>query len=184
MIEPISNIGMNIKRLRKAQGMTLEKLSKLTHVTRSMISQIENNKSLPSLKTLQQLSSVLRVAIGSFFESEEDSETPVHKKKDRQPLKTKNGVNFSLLTKNVGHHNMEILYNVYEPNGTTGSLYSHEGEECGIVLKGKFEVIWNRKKYIIEEGDSIYLDSSKPHKISNIDRGESIAIWINSPPTW
>ena len=70
MLEPIGNIGANIKKLRKEKGMTLEKLSDLAHVTRSMISQIENNKSLPSLKTLQHFASVLKVPIGSFFESE------------------------------------------------------------------------------------------------------------------
>jgi transcriptional regulator with XRE-family HTH domain len=184
MQEPIGNIGSNIKKLRKEKRMTLEKLSALTHVTRSMISQIENNKSLPSLTTLQHLSSVLKVPIGSFFESDGDGETPVLTKKDRRPIKTRSGVTFFLLTPNLKHHNIEVLYAVYARGGNTGPHYSHQGEECGIVLKGKFEVSSNQKTYIINEGDAIYLDSSKPHKISNIDKGESVGIWINCPPTW
>jgi transcriptional regulator with XRE-family HTH domain len=184
MREPIGNIGANIKKLRKERRMTLEKLSVLTLITRSMISQIENNKSLPSLKTLQHLSTALKVPIGSFFEGNGIPESPVLKKKDRRARNTKSGVTFFLLTPNIGNHNIEVLYNVYAPKGTTGPLFTHAGEECGIVLKGRFEVIWNRKRYVIEEGDTIYLDSSKPHKISNMSLGESIAIWINSPATW
>ncbi|HET6440315.1 MAG TPA: cupin domain-containing protein, partial [Anaeromyxobacter sp.] len=110
--------------------------------------------------------------------------SPVLKKADRRRLQTRNGVTFYSLTPNLSSRRMEALYNVFEENGTTGPLFSHHGEECGIVLKGRLQVIWDGKEYIIEEGDAIYLDSSRLHRIRNIEDGSSIAIWINSPPTW
>jgi transcriptional regulator with XRE-family HTH domain len=180
----VDDLGVRIKKIRVAKGMTITKLSEMTHLTTSMISQIENNKSLPSLKTLEQVSIALQVPIGSLFESQDYSLSPIIKEKDRQRLKTKQGVTFYLLTQNLREHTIEVLYNVYKPRGTTGPVYAHTGEECGIVLKGRFEVLWNDNTYTLEEGDTIYLDSAKPHKITNINNGESIAIWINSPPTW
>jgi hypothetical protein len=39
-------------------------------------------------------------------------------------------------------------------------------------------------QYILEAGDSIILLSSKPHKLTNVSTGKTIAIWANSPPSW
>ena len=184
MREALNGIGQKVKAARSARNLTLQELAKVTGVTRSMLSQIENNRALPSLMTLQYVSKALDVPMGSFFESEETPGSPVLKKKDRKRLRTKNGVTFYSLTPKLSKHRMEVLYAVYGPNGTSGPLFSHQGEECGIALKGKFEVIWNGREYTMEEGDAVYLDSTKPHRISNIADKESIAVWINTPPSW
>jgi transcriptional regulator with XRE-family HTH domain len=180
----VDDLGEKIRKIRIEKGLTIAELSEITHLSASMISQVENNKSLPSLKTLEQFSIALKVPIGALFESQEGTHSPIIKQSERQRLRTRHGVTFYLLTPNVSEHDIEALYNVYKPHGHTGPLYSHHGEECGIVIKGKFEVLWNNQVFIIEEGDTIYLDSSKPHKITNLSDEEAIAIWINSPPTW
>jgi transcriptional regulator with XRE-family HTH domain len=184
MREALNGIGEKLKAERTDRKMTLQDLAKLTGVTRSMLSQIENNKTLPSLTTLQLVSRALNVPMGAFFESVERPGSPILKKKDRRRLQTRNGVTFYSLTPNMRSHRIEVLYNVYESGGTTGPAYSHPGEECGIVLKGRVEVEYNGNEHFLEEGDTIYLDSSKPHRIRNARDGESIAIWINTPPTW
>jgi mannose-6-phosphate isomerase-like protein (cupin superfamily) len=42
-------------------------------------------------------------------------------------------------------------------------VFSHEGEEFMYVLEGRHEFIYNGKKYLLHEGDSIYFDSIVPH---------------------
>ena len=184
MVDSLNGIGKKLKAVRTDRKMTLQELAKLAGVTRSMLSQIENNKSLPSLNTLQLVSRALNVPMGSFFEIVERPGTPVLKKKDRKRLQTRNGVTFYSLTPNMRSHRIEVLYNVYEPGGTTGPLFSHRGEECGIILKGQFEVEYDGRSHLLEEGDTVYLDSSRPHRIRNARDGQSIAIWINTPTTW
>jgi transcriptional regulator with XRE-family HTH domain len=184
MPESLDEIGQKLKAARTERDMSLQDLAKLTGVTRSMLSQIENNKTYPSLSTLQQVSRALGVPMGSFFESDEEAGSPILRRKDRRRLQTKNGVTFYSLTPALKKHRIEVLYNLYEAGGSTGPLYSHQGEECGVVLKGRLEVVSEDNVYTLDEGDTIYLDSSKPHRIRNIGNGEAIAIWINTPPTW
>jgi transcriptional regulator with XRE-family HTH domain len=184
MKNSLNGIGQKLKAVRTEREMTLQDLADLTGITRSMLSQIETNKSLPSLTTLELVSRALGLPMGSFFESTLQQGSPILKKRDRRRLQTKNGVTFYSLTPNISSHRLEVLYNVYERNGSTGPLYSHQGEECGILLKGRLEVTWDDKVHILEEGDTIYLDSSKPHSMKNLFDGETIAIWINTPPTW
>ncbi len=42
-------------------------------------------------------------------------------------------------------------------------LTTHEGQECDIVLRGSLKVQVGEHKVILNEGDSIYYDSSTPH---------------------
>ena len=39
----------------------------------------------------------------------------------------------------------------------------HKGEELAFMLEGSKEMIYDGKKYIINEGDCIYYDSNRPH---------------------
>ena len=43
------------------------------------------------------------------------------------------------------------------------AIFSHDGEEFMYILEGVHEFIYNNKKYILNEGDSIYFDSRIPH---------------------
>ncbi len=63
-------------------------------------------------------------------------------------------------------------------------LISHEGEECGVVIKGTLRVISGDKIYDLNEGDSIYLDSTIPHKYINMGEELSVSVWAMVPPSF
>lgn len=47
-------------------------------------------------------------------------------------------------------------------------MNSHEGEEFGMVLKGRIELSVGEDKYTMEEGDSVSFNSFQPHKFVNV----------------
>lgn len=57
--------------------------------------------------------------------------------------------------------NMEP-YNI-EPSFGEDAIFQHGGEEFMYLLEGKHLFIYDGKKYLIEEGDYVYFDSSVPH---------------------
>jgi quercetin dioxygenase-like cupin family protein len=66
---------------------------------------------------------------------------------------------------------MEVIL---EPGETTAEEpLAHRGEEVVIVTKGRVEVEYGDEKYWLDDGDSIYLVSSVPHKFTNVSRGQS-----------
>ena len=182
MDDILHNIGKRIKKIRKDKELTIKDIADRLNLTRSLISQIENNKVTPSIKTLAQIASILNTPITAFFEDIDDP-NPVVRKSERQKLETRDGVSYELLTRNVSCHKFEVLKSTFEEDGTSGFHHKHSGEECGIVVKGKFRVETGDDEYTLGEGDSIYIDSSKPHRITNISDGESVALWINFPPS-
>ena len=50
-----------------------------------------------------------------------------------------------------------------EPAFDEKAVFMHEGEEFMYVLEGVHEFVYDNKRYILKEGDSIYFDSRIPH---------------------
>ena len=63
----LGNIGANIEALRKEKNMTQEELGQRIGLTPSAISNIERNKSAPSVDTLWRISDCFGVTIDSLF---------------------------------------------------------------------------------------------------------------------
>lgn len=62
--------GERIRSIRQAKGLTQTQVAG-EHITRNMLSQIENGSASPSLKTLEHLSQVLGVTIGYLLSEDE-----------------------------------------------------------------------------------------------------------------
>lgn len=178
------DLGERIKSIRKSCEYTVRQVSQMADITPSLLSQIENSKVNPSINTLKALAKAMDMPMGIFFEEPIPEEDPVVEKDKRKMMRTGSGVTFYLLTPKITGHKIEFLYNEFEPGGSTGELYQHQGEECGLVLEGTLRVIYDGKTYILNAGDSIVMDSSRPHKTENIHDGKTTAIWVNTPPTW
>lgn len=57
------DIGGNIKKLRKERKITQQELARNVGLSRSYLSDIENNRNNPSLKTIESLSVKLNISI-------------------------------------------------------------------------------------------------------------------------
>lgn len=56
-----------------------------------------------------------------------------------------------------------------KPEGTPLSLNSHKGQEFNMVIEGRLLLNVDGKEIILEEGDSLYFDSTKPHGMQALD---------------
>ena len=61
------NLGVSIRKIRLAKGLSQGEMQKRTGILRSYLSRVENGHTVPSLATLQRLASALGVALADFF---------------------------------------------------------------------------------------------------------------------
>ncbi len=178
-------IGSKIRELRKAKNINIKELSEKTGVSTGLISQIERNMVIPSVASLWKIAKSLDVSIGYFFEEEGEKENPIVKRNQRKRIKTENtNATYELLAPDLDRK-IEFLYITIEPGESTNSdLIKHEGEECGIVIKGRLMVKTADGEYVLDEGDSIYLNSTIPHRYVNIGDSDCISIWAMTPPSF
>ena len=66
----MESIGRKLRKARKDQGLSLRDLASQAEVSASLLSQIENNRSNPSVRTLYSLATVLSLSVDYFFTDE------------------------------------------------------------------------------------------------------------------
>lgn len=180
------DIGTKIRKLRKKNKISIAQLSEATGLSTGLISQIERNMVSSSIEALWKISKALNVSIGYFFDEESQiSHEPIVRKNKRKIIKTADSrAIYELLCPDLSKK-IEFLNIVLQPmDSNTKDLICHEGEEAGIIIKGKMLVKYGDKEYILEEGDSIYLDSTIPHRYINIGKDVCISIWAMTPPSF
>lgn len=179
------NIGIEIRNLRKQKGISISELAQKIGLSTGLISQIERELVTPSVVSLWKIAKGLGVPIGHFFEKESPNTNPVIKKNERKKIITHNSnAYYELLSPNM-KRKIEFMQITLAPQDSScNELITHEGEECGIVIKGRLKVKLGDKEYLLDEGDSIYFNSTTPHRYINDSDDECISIWAMTPPSF
>jgi len=180
------DIGTKIKELRKLKKMNISDLADNAELSPGLISQIERNIVTPSIVSLWKIAQSLGVSVGYFFEEEAKINTsPVVKKNSRKRIiASNNNAIYELLSADL-NRKIEFLYiTIKVGDYSSKDFVTHEGEECGLVIKGKLMVKMENEEYILEEGDSIYFDSTIPHRYINVGDEVCESIWAMTPPSF
>ncbi|MBE0478174.1 helix-turn-helix domain-containing protein [Candidatus Aerophobetes bacterium] len=177
-----SEIGKAIRRIRLEKGMTVKQLAQSTNLSASLISQVERGLITPSIPTLVKVSNAVGVPLVSFFLGTEKN--PVIQKHQRKKLFLSSaGVAFELLSP-IESRKIEFLLIEIEGKDGDYELVSYSGEKCGYVIEGKMKVILGERDYYLNQGDSIYFESTIPHRFKSADGKRSVSIWAITPPSF
>jgi DNA-binding transcriptional MerR regulator/quercetin dioxygenase-like cupin family protein len=174
--------GQRFRRLRMRRGLSLAQVARATKVSVGFLSALERGQMRSSISTLRRIARFYRTNILSLFETAAENPRLV-RRSQRKILETTPGVRMELLA--WGQTAMEPHLFRIKPGGGSGESYSHEGEEFLHVLRGEFEIWLNSKEhYQLKPGDSLYFESSTPHRWRNPGRSETWLLWVNTPPTF
>jgi DNA-binding transcriptional MerR regulator/quercetin dioxygenase-like cupin family protein len=174
--------GQSFRRLRIRRGLSLAQVAQATRVSVGFLSALERGQMRSSISTLRRIARFYRTNILSLFETAAENPRLV-RPGQRKVLETTPGVRMELLA--WGQTVMEPHLFRIKPGGGSGEPYSHEGEEFLHILRGDFEIWLNSKEhYRLKPGDSLYFESSTPHRWRNPGRSETWLLWVNTPPTF
>jgi len=180
--EAASLPGQRFRRLRARRGLSLAQVARATGVSVGFLSALERGQMRSSVATLRRIARFYRTNILSLFETAGENPRLV-RPAQRKILETNAGVRMELLA--WGNTAMEPHLFRVKPGGGSGESYAHEGEEFLHVLRGGFEIwLGHSEHYLLKTGDSLYFESSTPHRWRNPGRAEAWLLWVNTPPTF
>ncbi|MEQ9489842.1 MAG: XRE family transcriptional regulator [Alphaproteobacteria bacterium] len=163
-----TEVGIEVRRLRRMQDMTVSELAKSAGMSQGMLSRIENGQTMPSLTTLNNLAEALNVPISSFFSGMERS-TDVSFVPANQGLLidrrgTRRGHLYQLLGYGVNSApRMEpYLITLTEESEAYGE-FRHEGVELIYMQTGRLIYRHGDQTYPLGPGDSLFFDAIAPH---------------------
>ena len=185
------DLKLNIRKVRKAEGMSLNELGSKVNLSATYLSKLERGMANPSINTLQKIAKALNTDVRLFMEANGEgksgsahSETAkLVRKNKRKTLVYPDGKRKAqLLTPNL-RGKLEVLISMEEPTDEKGETFSHDGEEFGLILEGNYEVTVGGIIYRLEEGDSISYSAEIPHSMRNSGRKNSKTVWVITPPS-
>jgi transcriptional regulator with XRE-family HTH domain len=170
---PISlSVGARVRAVREQKALSLEDVAQRTGFLESTIAQIESGEILPPLGDLVKLARALEMKMGYLLVQGESKPYTVVHKKNRKPIsrfgsqKTiRYGYSYESLAPEKQDRNMEPFLVTLEPTKEEEAPSTHEGEEFIFVLEGEIEVLLGEKRELLQREDSIYYDSSLPHRV-------------------
>lgn len=180
-----TDIGGRIKLLRQSNHLTLKQLAEKVGCTDAYLSQIENGRVSPSIASLKKIADALQTKITDFFVESENDDPVVLRPEQRVTLSLDRwNARIQSLVVNPKNKRMHPFFTTIEPGGGSHGLYSHVGEEFGIVLQGELEIDLDGAIHTVKKHESFYYNSSQPHSWTNPGKEATIVIWVISPPTF
>jgi len=166
-------VGEKIKTLREQKGLSLKEVADLTGFSTALLSQMENHLVSPSLGTMIKLAKAFGVKVGDFLGETEGEPYSIVRKDERKRISrfaSKDGVKYGYSYESLGFdkkdRHMEPFIVTLEPATVKAARTSvHEGEEFIFVLEGEMEVTLGNHTDVLFPGDSIYYDSTIPHRV-------------------
>jgi transcriptional regulator with XRE-family HTH domain len=192
---PASDIGQRIGNtmleMRKHRRMTLDQLAERTGFSKSYLSKIENNLSVPPIGTLSSIAQAFACDIGHFLRQEEsfteDAVSVVHVH-ERQPAVrggTAFGYDYSSLAHKKRNKQMEPFIFTFPADIDVDTFFRHVGEEFILILRGRAQFETRRngtvEKWVLEKGDSLYIDSQIPHRGRSLGGDAQALVVIYQP---
>jgi transcriptional regulator with XRE-family HTH domain len=179
-------IGSRLRTLRKARGMSIQDLSRISGLSTGMLSQIERGISTPSIRSLRTVAASLDTPISCFFlpDAAESSQRYIVRQGSRRILRlAEDGVTKALLTPPESG-TIEVYEISLEPSGNSGNdSYPHSGvEKAGIVLRGTLRLWLEGDVNVLYVGDSFRFPSRIAHRFDNPSREETTFLWIVAHP--
>ena len=179
------DIGPALKFFREKKGLSIYALSKKCGLTRSFIAKVEKGKTSPSISSVKKITNALNININDLFGNMEKNPgvrfTRAHER--RIFVNPPSKVTYEFLFPSPHSRLMDAYFIRVKPGGKS-DYYKHEGEECGSVIQGILKLTIQDEEHVLHPGDSIYFQSSLPHKWENISKEEVLAFWVVTPPSF
>ena len=176
-------IGDKIKSKRTQKNVTLGELAAKAGVSKGLISQIENNRTVPSLPVVFKIIHSLEEDLRTFFEDMQDSlgnNQVLIIRKGQEKLFSKEPVKgFSykrILTRSISSQATDVVLLELKKKASRKQMISTDAYECKYILKGDVEYQIGEEIFTLHEGDTLFFDGRSKHRLRNIGPDDALLL--------
>ncbi len=169
-------VGGNLRRLRNQRGLSLEKLSKLSGVSRAMLGQIELGQSAPTINVLWKISSALGVPFSALISARNTGGLHVLRAEAAKVLTSHDG---SYSSRALFPFDEPRRVEFYELRIAPGGAEKADAHNPGtvenlVVAEGAVEIEVSGRREQLGQGDAIVFEADVPHVDRNRADGETV----------
>ena len=171
MNEQIKQIANRIKGLRDSLDITVEEMAERCKRTPNEIRLYEAGETDIPMSFLFEVAQHFNVDTSTLISGEEPRMTSYFLTRygKGKSIERNKAYKYQALASGYIQPKAEPFEVTVEPNEEAMHLNAHEGEEFNYVLEGRLLLRINEKNLILNQGDSIYFDSSILHGMKALD---------------
>jgi len=167
MDDQLKQIGERLRGLRDVLDLTADEVAETIGIDVNKYEKIEAGEMDITISNLMKIAHKYGVSAEELMFAEAPhmkSYFVVRRGQGMSVERTKAYKYQSLVSGFVGHK-ADVFIVTVEPKPGVHTIYknTHPGQEFNLVLEGSMELFIGGKTIVLNEGDSIYFDSSKPH---------------------
>lgn len=179
------DVGVRLRQVRMASGLSQRALAKRAGVTNATISLIESNQVSPSVGALKRVLEGIPIGMAEFFSVSLITPRRFFFRRDELLEIGKGGLSLRQVGDDLRDCSLQILSERYEPGADTGRVFlSHDGEEGGVIIRGRVEVTVGEQRRTLTAGDAYCFPSRIPHRFRNVGDEPAEAVSACTPPTF
>ena len=169
-------VGGNLRRLRVKRGLSLEKLSRLSGVSRAMLGQVELGQSAPTINVLWKISTALGVPFSALIGSKAAGGVTVLRSEQAK-----------VLSSHDGRYRSRALFPFDEPRRVEfyelrmdprseerAEAHAPGTTENLVVASGAVEIEVEGVRHQLRAGDAMVFEADAPHAYRNVGQGEAV----------
>ncbi|MFD2739710.1 helix-turn-helix domain-containing protein [Sulfitobacter aestuarii] len=179
-------LGADLRALRKSRGLTLSDLALRLGRSVGWLSQVERDKSDPSISDLRQIASCLGVPVSMLFRHgaapAEEAGYVVRRDARRQIGSSAEGLIEALLSPDLTD-DFEVVHSTFAPHSRLKEPVCRPTQEVGYIISGTLEIEIAGKLHRLDPGDSFRI-RGETFRWANASDEPAVAIWVIAPPVY
>jgi transcriptional regulator with XRE-family HTH domain len=170
-VQKSGTLGVRVRALREAMGLSLRDLAERSGVSAPMLSQVERGETSPTLAVAEKISAGLDLTLSQLLRLDENHHVVVSRAGDRRRLE-RGGHRFEELTPPLPGQRADVSLHTLEPGAATGGrddppMHEPGSRETAVVLAGVLALVVDGTRHELREGDSVTFDADLPHHFEN-----------------
>ncbi|MFD1344127.1 helix-turn-helix domain-containing protein [Litorisediminicola beolgyonensis] len=184
------DLGTRLKSLRVSKGLSQRELARRAGVTNGLISQIEQNRSSPSVASLKRILDAVPISFADFFSEQRDDSDRAFPSLEHlasvDPGRYHHAGSDAPAMLRVGGDGpgrAELLYETYLPGSDSGpSRDDRLVGTTGLVLWGEIEAQIGFEIRTLTRGASFIATAGEPHRFRNRASDPCVLVTARLPP--
>ena len=173
-------VGAEIRRWRGQRGLTLAQVAERSGLNIGYLSQIENDKALPSLEALAAVGDALDVPVAWFLLG--DAAAPVVVRASERSVKV-DPEGGRVERVDGGTSGDLAMLQIVVPPGTGIGDHTHPGLEHHLIIGGTWRMRQGDHEFEVGPGDYVRWDGTVPHAAAVVgpDAGTMLIVSVRRP---
>jgi transcriptional regulator with XRE-family HTH domain len=205
--QSVRAMGVQLRVMRKEQGLSIEELAKTAGVGAGTVSQYERGMGNPTVHTLRKLTDALGLPMSALASSSLPSVADLHgapnvsdgsqwtslvragrvdvvRVEDRRRLVLPGvGPSYEILSPDMNGALLVMLSVFRVGFDNFDQPFEHAGEEAITVTDGRLEGLIGGTSVVLEKGDTVTFDASLPHAWRTLGESDATLYSAITPPT-